>query len=131
MATRGVRGEPEGSSESNESDNDVELTRPDVLGYETLLETEEEEEGGRPSFWRRLLRRKKRTRETSDRETWGNKVEFILTLIGYAVGVGNIWRFPYLCAQNGGGMCICRCKSHEHSCSFINSDCSTQNTCIM
>jgi len=37
-----------------------------------------------------------------ERESWGNKVSYILTLVGYAVGFGNIWRFPYLLQENGG-----------------------------
>lgn len=37
-----------------------------------------------------------------EREQWDNRVQFILTLIGYAVGLGNVWRFSYLCAKNGG-----------------------------
>jgi len=37
-----------------------------------------------------------------ERETWGNKVSYILSLVGYAVGFGNIWRFPYLLHDNGG-----------------------------
>ncbi|KAL1513133.1 hypothetical protein ABEB36_002593 [Hypothenemus hampei] len=34
---------------------------------------------------------------------WSGKIQFFLTIIGYSVGLGNIWRFPYLCQQNGGG----------------------------
>ncbi|QUI23264.1 sodium-dependent transporter [Vallitalea pronyensis] len=37
------------------------------------------------------------------REQWGSRVGFILAAIGSAVGLGNIWRFPYTVAKNGGG----------------------------
>jgi neurotransmitter:Na+ symporter, NSS family len=37
------------------------------------------------------------------REQWGNRAGFLLAAIGSAVGLGNIWRFPYVAWSNGGG----------------------------
>lgn len=45
-------------------------------------------------------------RSTDDlvaRGNWDKPIEFILTCLNYAVGLGNVWRFPHLAFRNGGG----------------------------
>ncbi len=37
------------------------------------------------------------------REEWGTRAGFILAAVGSAIGLGNIWRFPYVAYENGGG----------------------------
>ena len=57
------------------------------------------------------------------RQRWGRRIEFFLTSVGYSVGVGDLWRFPYLVMKNGGGnyivyTCIYNCYSKKW-CIFI------------
>lgn len=39
-----------------------------------------------------------------NRGNWGSPLQFILACVGYAVGLGNVWRFPHLVYRNGGGI---------------------------
>uniref|UniRef100_A0A3Q3VMN0 Transporter n=1 Tax=Mola mola TaxID=94237 RepID=A0A3Q3VMN0_MOLML len=41
--------------------------------------------------------------EPAARTGWNSKIEYFLAQVGFSVGLGNVWRFPYLCHQNGGG----------------------------
>uniref|UniRef100_A0A3Q1IHC7 Transporter n=1 Tax=Anabas testudineus TaxID=64144 RepID=A0A3Q1IHC7_ANATE len=38
------------------------------------------------------------------RGQWASKAEFLLAVAGQIIGLGNVWRFPYLCYRNGGGV---------------------------
>ena len=45
-------------------------------------------------------------KQKMQRETFSNRRAFMLAAIGSAVGLGNIWRFPYVAYDNGGGAFI-------------------------
>lgn len=44
------------------------------------------------------------------RQGWDSKWQYIFMVVSYAVGLGNVWRFPYLVQQNGGGKFLGRKK---------------------
>ena len=41
-----------------------------------------------------------------ERETLGSRMGFILLSAGCAIGIGNVWRFPYMVGANGGGLFV-------------------------
>ncbi len=54
------------------------------------------------------MRRKKMSNSSnkSDRENFGSRIGFIMVSAGCAIGIGNVWKFPYLCGEYGGAAFI-------------------------
>ena len=60
--------------------------------------------------------------EVKKRENWGSTLGFVLAIAGSAIGLGNVWKFPYITGQNGGGAFrggdTRRCQARPRSVSF-------------
>ncbi|KAL8613908.1 hypothetical protein ACOMHN_032898 [Nucella lapillus] len=84
---------------SLEGDDDNHIEKFSHDDETAMMETKKDE--GDAEMWQ--AKGSEGTEGGEGRQSWSSKREYILTVVGYIVGIGNIWRFPYMCNRNGGG----------------------------
>lgn len=65
------------------------------------------------------------------RAGWNSKLEYFLAQVGFSVGLGNVWRFPYLCHQNGGGKIIYKDQTQNNQISDYQTETCSNSTGLL
>ncbi|XP_036844818.1 sodium-dependent neutral amino acid transporter SLC6A17 [Oncorhynchus mykiss] len=76
------------------------LTLAEPLDYKSSRMSMGLSPGAQPAMGKGLL---PSPGDEEGRPAWNSKLQYILAQVGFSVGLGNVWRFPYLCQKNGGG----------------------------
>lgn len=99
--------DPSTSHESKNSQVSSSKSSVDGLGQEVAIQTSTSNTG---NLIDKSLKKIKEihSNDIIERETWDKKIEFLLAVIGFAVDLGNVWRFPFICYRNGGGELDCK-----------------------
>uniref|UniRef100_A0AAG5DIX9 Transporter n=1 Tax=Anopheles atroparvus TaxID=41427 RepID=A0AAG5DIX9_ANOAO len=76
---------------------------PGRPGTATIQLTDVELTGGKPTNGETVQQHSAIPEPAADRDQWGKGVEFLMSCIAMSVGLGNVWRFPFVALENGGG----------------------------
>uniref|UniRef100_A0A182N361 Transporter n=1 Tax=Anopheles dirus TaxID=7168 RepID=A0A182N361_9DIPT len=78
----------------------VALTDVELAGGKTVHRTTPPEEGSARNGVGSPI---PQSQPSGDRDQWGKGIEFLMSCIAMSVGLGNVWRFPFVALENGGG----------------------------
>ncbi|CAF3746225.1 unnamed protein product [Rotaria socialis] len=104
-----INGDDQRSNHNNNNDERIQLTSSNLKvecddnRTETSIHSPADIEKAEPNSQVPIAWKPTAPHTKIERESWDHKIEFLLAVIGYAVDLGNVWRFPTAVYMNGGG----------------------------